>query len=40
MLQEIVDIIAENKRRNEVINTPFNPITGLNSIGERECVFI
>ena len=40
MLQEIADIIAENKRRNEVINTPFNPITGLNSIGERECVFI
>ena len=40
MLQEIADIIAENKRRNEVINTPFNPITGLNSIGERECVSI
>ena len=40
MLQEIADIIAENKRRNEVINTPFNPVTGLNSIGERECVSI
>ena len=29
------DILAENKRRKDVIYAPFNPVTGLNSIGER-----
>lgn len=36
----IKKIIAENTRRNEAINAPFNPITGKGSIGERKKVVI
>lgn len=32
---EIENIIKENDRRNAVINAPFDPISGKNSIGER-----
>ena len=28
-------IIKENDRRRAVINAPFNPVTGENSIGKR-----
>ena len=35
-LQEIIDgIISENAKRISIINTPFKPITGKGSIGER-----
>lgn len=33
-------ILTENQRRNDAINAPFNPITGLGSVGERTCVRI
>ena len=38
MENEIADILKENERRNAVINAPFNPITGLGSVGERRLV--
>ena len=31
----IKQIIKENDRRRAVINAPFNPVTGENSIGKR-----
>lgn len=34
------DIIEENNRRNDIINTPFNPVTGEHSILERETLHI
>lgn len=39
-MQSVKDIISENARRNAVIQAPFNPITGLGSIGERKEVVI
>ena len=39
-MQSVKEIIIENTRRNELINSPFNPITGLGSIGERKEVVI
>ena len=36
----VAEIIKENERRNAEINAPFNPITGENSILEREEVHI
>nr|DAV37224.1 MAG TPA: Terminase large subunit [Caudoviricetes sp.] len=36
----IQDILEENKRRNDEIYAPFNPITGKGSIGERKKVVI
>lgn len=38
MEKEIDDILKENERRNAEINAPFNPITGLGSVGERTLV--
>ncbi|MCU6767839.1 terminase [Barnesiella propionica] len=35
MRQEIMDILAENRRRNDRINAKFNPITGEGAILER-----
>ncbi len=35
MLPEIREIIEENNRRLAANNAPFNPVTGLGSIGER-----
>lgn len=40
MEKEIIQILAENKRRNETIAAKFNPITGEGSILERKCVEI
>ena len=40
MNKAIQDILAENKRRNDEIYAPFNPITGRGSVGEREKIFI
>lgn len=37
---EVHAIIAENNRRNEVINSKFNPVTGEGSIGDRTLVTI
>lgn len=39
-LKEIVRILKENDRRNEIIYAPFNPITGEGSVGERVRVVI
>ncbi len=39
-MQEYIQILIENQRRNNIINTPFNPITGKGSILERKEVFI
>lgn len=39
-MQSIEDIISENARRNAVIQAPFNPISGLGSVGERKEVVI
>lgn len=39
-MNSIDEIISENTRRNELINSPFNPITGLGSVGERQKVVI
>lgn len=39
-MQEFVHILLENQRRNNIINTPFNPISGKGSILERKEVFI
>ena len=36
----VTQILAENNRRRDIINAPFNPITGLGSVGERTCVQI
>lgn len=36
----ILDIIKENERRNAVVYAPFNPISGLGSVGDREKVVI
>lgn len=33
--QAILEIIEENRRRNEEIYAPFDPISGVGSIGER-----
>lgn len=33
-------ILKENERRNNIIHAPFDPISGLNSIGERKEVHI
>ena len=38
MEKEIEDILKENERRNAEINAPFNPVTGLGSVGERTLV--
>lgn len=40
MLAEVHNILLENKRRNKVINAPFNPITGEGAILDREKVCI
>lgn len=40
MNKVINNILAENKRRNDEIYAPFNPITGRGSVGEREKIFI
>jgi hypothetical protein len=40
MNANIKAIIEENKKRNAVIYAPFNPITGLNSVGERKEITI
>ena len=39
-MQGVNEIISENTKRNELINSPFNPITGLGSVGERQKVVI
>lgn len=39
-MQSVEDIISENARRNAVIQAPFNPISGLGSVGERKKVVI
>ena len=39
-LKELSEIIKENKRRNNVIYAPFNPVTGLGSVGKRTRVHI
>lgn len=31
----VTEILAENDRRNAIINAPFNPVTGLGSLGRR-----
>ena len=38
--QEIQEIIAENRRRNEEIYAKFDPISGYGSVGERVKVVI
>lgn len=35
MQKEVIEILEENQRRLDVINKPFNPVTGRGSIGER-----
>lgn len=35
MLKEVAEILQINRQRLEAINTPFNPITGEGSVGER-----
>lgn len=40
MLKEVDNIIALNKARLDEINAPFNPITGLGSVGERFELFL
>lgn len=40
MLKEIKDIISEDDSRLALNNSPFNPVTGRGSIGEREKVVI
>lgn len=35
MQKEVIDILMENDQRNQHINLPFNPVTGLGSVGER-----
>ena len=39
-MNSIEEIISENARRNAIIYSPFNPITGLGSVGERQKVVI
>lgn len=39
-LKELSEIIKENKRRNNIIYAPFNPVTGLGSVGKRTRVHI
>lgn len=34
-MNEMKEILAENRRRNEALNTEYNPITGVGCIGER-----
>ena len=36
----IKDIISQNKKRNDIINQPYNPITGLNAVGIRKFVHV
>lgn len=36
----VLEILSENERRISVINEPFNPISGLGSVGERVKVVI
>lgn len=31
----VSDVLKENERRKTIINAPFNPVTGLGSLGER-----
>lgn len=38
--KDIRDILKENERRNAEIYAPFNPISGLGSVGERKKVVI
>lgn len=40
MNETLIEILAENERRRSVMFAPFNPITGLGSIGERVPVSI
>lgn len=40
MLPQVKEILEENERRLEANNAPFNPVTGLGSVGEREKVSI
>ena len=35
MKNPIAEIIKENKRRNDIVYAPFDPITGFSSVGER-----
>ena len=38
---DINNILEENRKRNELINAPYNPVTGYGSTSiERESVFI
>lgn len=37
-LAKVKEILAENDRRNAEVYAPFNPVTGLGSVGERRCV--
>jgi len=37
---DVQDVLAENQRRKDIINAPFDPLTGLNSTGERRKVHI
>ncbi len=39
-IKNVKEIVKENKRRLAVNNAPFNPVTGLGSIGERVKVII
>lgn len=40
MTKPIAYIIKENKRRNDIIYAPFDPITGFGSVGERTKITI
>lgn len=35
MFNSVQDIINENNRRLQLINAPFNPVSGFNSVGDR-----
>lgn len=40
MEANIQNILQENRLRNEIINAPFNPISGFHSVGERGKIVI
>ena len=37
---EIENILEENRKRHEIINAPYNPVTGLGAVGERKKISI
>lgn len=39
-MAKVLEILKENEKRLDVINAPFCPITGKNSIGERKLIVI